>query len=295
MSSYSSSSPASRRVTVPDIRSAKGSARPLVMTTAYDAPTARIADRAGVDIILVGDSLGMVVLGRSDTLRVTLDEMVHHTAAVASQSPRALIVGDMPFLSYHVSREDTVRNAGRLVQEGGAECVKIEGGQKRLHMIGALLDAEIPVMGHIGLTPQSMNVMGGFKVQGKIRAQAEALLADAAALAEAGVFSIVLEGVPAELARLITEDVGVPTIGIGAGPDCDGQVLVIHDLLGLSDGHVPKFVRQYADLNTVAIQAVEQFAEDVRNGAFPTQNESYAFPKEVGDAILGVEQVEEGE
>lgn len=274
-----------KKVSVPAVKAAKGSGTPLVMTTAYDAATARIADLGGADMILVGDSLGMVVLGREDTLKVTLDEMVHHTKAVTSQNPKALVVGDMPFLSYHVSREETVRNAGRLIQEGGAECVKIEGGRKRLRMIGALLDAEIPVMGHIGLTPQSVNAMGGFKVQGKVLEQAEALLGDAAALAEAGVFAIVLEGVPAELAGIITQDVDVPTIGIGAGAACDGQVLVIHDLLGLTSGHVPKFVRQYADLGTQAVQAMTAFAEDVRTGAFPSREESYALPEDVAGAL----------
>lgn len=274
-----------KKVSVPAVKAAKGSGAPLVMTTAYDAATARIADLGGADMILVGDSLGMVVLGREDTLKVTLDEMVHHTKAVTSQNPKALVVGDMPFLSYHVSREETVRNAGRLIQEGGAECVKIEGGRKRLRMIGALLDAEIPVMGHIGLTPQSVNAMGGFKVQGKVLEQAEALLGDAAALAEAGVFAIVLEGVPAELAGIITRDVDVPTIGIGAGAACDGQVLVIHDLLGLTSGHVPKFVRQYADLGTQAVQAMTAFARDVRTGAFPSREESYALPEDVASAL----------
>lgn len=273
------------KVSVPAVKAAKGSGTPLVMTTAYDAATARIADLGGADMILVGDSLGMVVLGREDTLKVTLDEMVHHTKAVTSQNPKALVVGDMPFLSYHVSREETVRNAGRLIQEGGAECVKIEGGRKRLRMIGALLDAEIPVMGHIGLTPQSVNAMGGFKVQGKVLEQAEALLGDAAALAEAGVFAIVLEGVPAELAGIITQDVDVPTIGIGAGAACDGQVLVIHDLLGLTSGHVPKFVRQYADLGTQAVEAMAAFAQDVRSGAFPSREESYALPEDVAGAL----------
>ncbi|MCE7884012.1 MAG: 3-methyl-2-oxobutanoate hydroxymethyltransferase [Actinobacteria bacterium ATB1] len=290
MSTYPDPTPTSSRddrkkVSVPAVKAAKGSGTPLVMTTAYDAATARIADLGGADMILVGDSLGMVVLGREDTLKVTLDEMVHHTKAVTSQNPKALVVGDMPFLSYHVSREETVRNAGRLIQEGGAECVKIEGGRKRLRMIGALLDAEIPVMGHIGLTPQSVNAMGGFKVQGKVLEQAEALLGDAAALAEAGVFAIVLEGVPAELAGIITQDVDVPTIGIGAGAACDGQVLVIHDLLGLTSGHVPKFVRQYADLGTQAVQAMTAFAEDVRTGAFPSREESYALPEDVAGAL----------
>lgn len=287
-----------RKTTVPAVRAAKRSgpndAAPLVMTTAYDAATSRIADLAGVDLILVGDSLGMVVLGREDTLQVTLDEMIHHTKAVTSQSPKALVVGDMPFLTYHVSREETVRNAGRLVVEGGAECVKIEGGRKRLRMISALLDAEIPVMGHLGLTPQSVNTMGGYRVQGKIREQAEELLADAAALAEAGVFALVLEGIPAELAQIITDDIDVPTIGIGAGPHCDGQVLVMHDLLGLTDGHVPKFVRQYADIGAMAVDAVSRYAADVRSGAFPSAEESYALPGEIHDALVGIRQPSRG-
>jgi 3-methyl-2-oxobutanoate hydroxymethyltransferase len=282
------------KVTVPAVRAAKRMpdrhGEPLVMTTAYDAATARIADAAGVDLILVGDSLGMVVLGRDDTLQVTLDEMVHHTKAVTSQAPKALVVGDMPFLTYHVSREETVRNAGRLVVEGGAECVKIEGGRKRLRMISALLDAEIPVMGHLGLTPQSVNAMGGYRVQGKVREQAEELLADAAALAEAGVFALVLEGIPAELAQIITDDIDVPTIGIGAGPHCDGQVLVMHDLLGLTDGHVPKFVRRYADVGAMAVEAVARYAADVRSGAFPAAQESYELPAEIHDALVGIRQ-----
>jgi 3-methyl-2-oxobutanoate hydroxymethyltransferase len=298
MSSHPAPSPpgsarVQEKVTAPSVRNRKAAngrsepITPLVMTTAYDAATARIADRAGVDIILVGDSLGMVVLGRTDTLTVTMDEMVHHCAAVTSQRPRALVVGDMPFLSYHVSRDDAVRNAGRLVQEGHVEAVKIEGGRKRLRVIGALLDAEIPVMGHIGLTPQSVNAMGGFRVQGKVVAQAEALLADAAALAEAGVFAIVLEGVPAELAKLITDDIDVPTIGIGAGPHCDGQVLVMHDLLGLTGGHVPKFVRTYAHLGDLAVDAVARFAADVRSGSFPAASESYSLPPETAAALSG--------
>lgn len=282
------------KVTVPFVRTAKRTpdrpGEPLVMTTAYDAATARIADAAGVDLILVGDSLGMVVLGRDDTLQVTLEEMIHHTRAVTSQSPKALVVGDMPFLSYHVSREETVRNAGRLVVEGGAECVKIEGGRKRLRMISALLDAEIPVMGHLGLTPQSVNAMGGYRVQGKVREQAEELLADAAALAEAGVFALVLEGIPAELAQIITDDIDVPTIGIGAGAHCDGQVLVMHDLLGLTDGHVPKFVRRYADVGAIAVDAVARYAADVRSGAFPAAEESYELPAEIHDALVGIRQ-----
>jgi 3-methyl-2-oxobutanoate hydroxymethyltransferase len=217
------------------------------MVTAYDAPAARMADEAGVDLILVGDSVAMVVLGYDDTLQVTVDDMVHHVAAVARAKPRPLIVGDLPWMSYHVSVEETVCNAARLVR-AGAQSVKLEGGRKRLPMVEAIVDAEIPVMGHIGLTPQSMHAMGGFKVQGREVSAALALVDDAKALQDAGCFSIVLEGVPDEVARMVTDALTVPTIGIGAGPHCDGQVLVFHDVLGLEDRIIPKFVRRYASL-----------------------------------------------
>src|SRR6478752_7425204 len=210
-------------MTAPAVRASKGSGTPLVMVTAYDAPSARVADEAGVDLILVGDSVAMVVLGYDDTLQVTVDDLAHHTAAVARAKPRPLIVADLPWMSYHVSTEDTVRNAAQLIRAGG-ECVKLEGGRKRVPMIEALVDAEIPVMGHLGLTPQSVHAMGGFKVQGKETDAAMELVADAKALAHAGCFAMVLEGVPDEVARLVTSAVEVPTIGIGAGPHCDGQV-----------------------------------------------------------------------
>lgn len=271
------------RITVPEIQSRKSSVRgpvdPIVMITAYDAVSARLADRAGADILLVGDSLGMVVLGRENTLSVTMDEMIHHARAVATTTPRALVVGDMPYLSYHVSIEDTVRNAGRFVVEGGCQAVKIEGGRKRLKTIEALLDAEIPVMGHVGLTPQSVHSMGGFKVQAKGAEAAAALVRDAALLEQAGVFSIVLEGIPDEVARIITESVGVPTIGIGAGPHCDGQVLVFHDLLGLGEGPDPRFVRRYAKIGEEIAAALARFAHDVRSRAFPSDSESYHLPE----------------
>ncbi|MEE9299022.1 MAG: 3-methyl-2-oxobutanoate hydroxymethyltransferase, partial [Acidimicrobiia bacterium] len=221
------------QMTAPKVRAAKGGPK-IRMITAYDAPSARIADAAGADIILVGDSLSNVVLGRETTLEVTVDEMVHHTKAVTATKPAALVVGDMPWLSYHVTVEDTVRNAGRFVRDGGAGSVKLEGGRKRLPMIESVLDAEIPVMGHLGLTPQSIHAMGGYRVQGKQVEAARELMADARALDEAGVYSIVLEGVPDLLAELITKEVSAPTIGIGAGPKTDGQVLVFHDLLGLT-------------------------------------------------------------
>jgi 3-methyl-2-oxobutanoate hydroxymethyltransferase len=239
------------------------------MLTAYDYPSAKIVDAAGADIILVGDSLGMVVLGYPDTLSVTVDDMLHHTRAVVRGTARALVVGDMPYLSYHISTEESVRNAGEFIR-AGAHAVKIEGGKpQRIKTVEAILAAEIPVMGHIGLTPQSVNALGGFKLQGKNADDARRLLDEAVALDQAGCFSIVLECVPAELAAMITDRVSAPTIGIGAGPSCDGQVLVLHDLIGLYDGHSPKFVRKYADVRQVMQSAVEKYLEDVRNMRFP--------------------------
>ena len=276
------------QMTAPMVRDAKGGPK-LRMITAYDAPSARIADAAGADIILVGDSLANVVLARETTLEVTLDEMIHHTKAVTAVGPTALVVGDMPWLSYHVTVEETVRNAGRFVQEGGAGSVKLEGGRKRLPMIEAVLDAEIPVMGHLGLTPQSVHAMGGYRVQGKQVEAARELIADAKALDEAGVYSIVLEGVPDLLAELITKEVSAATIGIGAGPKTDGQVLVFHDLLGLTDGHVAKFVRQYADLGAIATDAVAAWFEDVQKGDFPSDDETYHMPEEAVRALLSDE------
>ncbi len=272
------------KVTAPSVRAAKGGDK-LRMVTAYDAPSARVADRAGADIILVGDSLANVVLGYESTPQVTMDEMIHHTAAVTRTGPRALVVGDMPWLSYHITPEDTVRNAGRFVQEGGVGAVKLEGGAKRVETIRTVLDAEIPVMGHIGLTPQSVHAMGGYKVQGRGLEAAYALMADAVALADAGVFSIVLEGVPDVVAAMITEEVPVPTIGIGAGPDCDGQVLVYHDVLGLHDGHLPKFVRKYAELADTAVDALERFFADIQSGEFPSADETYHLSDEVAAAL----------
>ncbi len=270
----------SQAVTAPAIRARKGSGEPLVMLTAYDAPGARIADCAGVDMILVGDSLAMVVLGYDDTLQVTVDDMVHHTAAVARAKPGPMVIADLPWLSYHVGVADAVGNAARLIRAGAA-AVKLEGGRKRLPVIEALLDAEIPVMGHLGLTPQSVHAMGGFKVQGKGVDASLALIDDARALADAGCFAIVLECVPDTVARLVTEAVPVPTIGIGAGPWCDGQVLVFHDLLGLEDRVLPKFVRRYASLKADAVTAVSAYAADVRAHRFPSDQESYHLPAEV--------------
>ena len=275
--------------TVPAVRARKGGV-PLVMVTAYDAPTARIADEAGVDLILVGDSVAMVVLGYEDTLQVTIDDMAHHTAAVARTRPQALLVADPPWMSYHVGEADAVRNAATLIR-AGAQAVKLEGGRKRLPVVRALLDAEIPVMGHLGLTPQSMHAMGGFRVQAKDASAAHQLVDDAVALAEAGCFSLVLEGVPDRVARIVTESVAVPTIGIGAGAWCDGQVLVFHDVAGLEDRVLPKFVRRYGSLKADGVAAVAAFAADVRSGRFPSDAESYHLPEGVAledEAIAGL-------
>lgn len=267
-------------ITAPEIRARKGGAK-IRMVTAYDYPTAKIADRAGADIILVGDSVANVVLGHTETLSVDMDVMVHHTAAVTRAEPSALVVGDMPWMSFHVSPEDTVLNAARLVREGGAAAVKIEGGRKRLGVIAAVLDAEIPVMGHLGLTPQSVNAMGGYRVQGKKVHAAYEMISDAQALADAGVFAIVLEGVPDRVAQIVTAEVPVPTIGIGAGAGCDGQVLVLHDILGLGGGeYLPKFVRPYASLADDAVDALKRFFADVESGAFPSSDETYHMPDE---------------
>jgi|TARA_B110001454_G_scaffold28669_1_gene28064 3-methyl-2-oxobutanoate hydroxymethyltransferase len=275
-----------QQMTVPAVRARKASdgADPLVMLTAYDAPGARMVDQAGVDLILVGDSVAMVVLGYDDTLQVTVADIAHHTAAVARTRPEALIVADMPWMSYHVSVEETVRNAAVLIR-AGAQAVKLEGGRRRLPMIEALMAAEVPVMGHIGLTPQSMHAMGGFKVQGRDAQAALGLVDDAKELAHAGCFAIVLEGVPDRVAARVTRTVDVPTIGIGAGPDCDGQVLVFHDVLGLEHRVVPKFVRRYADLHTEGVVALRHFADDVRSGAFPTVDESYRMADAEAEAL----------
>lgn len=273
-------------LTAPAIRARKvrAGSEPLVMLTAYDAPGSRIADEAGVDMILVGDSVAMVVLGYDDTLQVTVDDIAHHVGAVARARPRCLIVGDLPWMSYHLSVLDGVANAARLVR-AGAQAVKLEGGRKRLPVIEAIVDAEIPVMGHLGLTPQSMLAMGGFKVQGRTSEAALTLVADAKALAHAGCFAIVLEGVPDEVARMVTDSVDVPTVGIGAGPHCDGQVLVFHDVLGIEDRIAPKFVRRYANLKDDAVAAVAAFAADVRERQFPNDGESYHLTHEVAETL----------
>lgn len=275
-----------RPVTVPAIRARKRrvGADPIVMVTAYDEPGARIADAAGVDMVLVGDSVANNVLGYEDTLHVTVDDMVHHASAVARARPRCLVVADMPWMSYHLSVDDAVRNAAALIR-AGAEAVKLEGGRVRLPVVEAIIRAEIPVMGHIGLTPQSVLAMGGYRVQARSVDAAEALMEAAKALAEAGCFSIVLEGVPDVVAAAVTDAIDVPTIGIGAGPGTDGQVLVFHDLLGLGARTPPKFVRRYAHLAEVATAAISAFAADVRGGRFPGEEESYHGSTDLRDAL----------
>jgi 3-methyl-2-oxobutanoate hydroxymethyltransferase len=273
----------SGKITVPDILSRKSisasgfpeSKQKITCLTAYDYPTARLLDDAGVDMLLVGDSLAMVVLGYDSTLPVTLDEMLHHVRAVRRGTRRALLVADMPYGSFHVSLEESVRNAVRLVKEGGAEAVKVEGGERRIELIARLVEAEIPVMGHVGLTPQSINAIGGFHVSGKTRDAARQVERDARAVESAGAFAVVLESVPREVAAHVTQQVHIPTIGIGAGPECDGQVLVFHDMVGLTDGHTPKFVRRYAQLSAEVSKAAAEFCDDVRNGRFPSDAESY--------------------
>jgi 3-methyl-2-oxobutanoate hydroxymethyltransferase len=258
---------------------------PITCLTAYDYPSARLVDEAGIDLILVGDSLAQVMLGYDSTLPVTVDEMLHHIRAVRRAVKRALLVADMPYGSYHVDEKEALRNAARLVKEGGAEAVKIEGGEKRADLIRHVIDAEIPVAGHIGLTPQSVNVMGGYKVQGKSLSAIEQLMRDAVALDKAGVACLYLEGIPREVAAMITAEVETPTIGIGAGPECDGQVLVFHDLLGLTFGPPAKFVRRYADVAAVITGAVQAYREDVLAGRYPSDGESYHLPRETQAAL----------
>ena len=274
------------RSTVPSIREQKvvHGSKPLVMVTAYDAPGARMVDEAGVDMILVGDSLAMVVLGYEDTLQVTVDDIAHHTAAVARTKPSALVVADLPWLSYHISVEETVNNAAKLIR-AGAHAVKLEGGRSRIPMIEALLSAEIPVMGHVGLTPQSINAMGGFKVQARDTKGALDLVSAAKALEHAGCFSIVLEGVPFQVASMVTSSVDIPTIGIGAGSDCDGQVLVLHDLLGFEKRIIPRFVRSYAQFHLDGVSALREFVNDVKTGSFPSKGESYCLSSETSDEL----------
>ena len=274
----------SAKVTVPELLQRKSTAadstnkKKITCLTAYDYPTARLMDEAGVDVVLVGDSVAMVVLGYESTLPLTMEESLHHTKAVRRGVQRALVVADMPFGTYQGDMNEALKNAVRFVKEAGAEAVKVEGGERRLEVIARLTEAEIPVMGHVGLTPQSVHAMGGYRVQGKTAGSAEQLLRDARAVEAAGAFAIVLEGIPRELAAEITKSVRIPTIGIGAGPDCDGQILVLHDLLGLTFQEPPKFARRYANIGEVISQAVREYCEDVQGGAFPSDAESYHAP-----------------
>jgi 3-methyl-2-oxobutanoate hydroxymethyltransferase len=286
--SYAAPSPdsGSSPVTVPSLRTRKrrNGAIPIVMVTDYDEPGARIVSNAGVDLLLVGDSVSNTVLGHSDALHIDIDVMVHHLKAVAAAHPRCLVVGDMPWMSYHLSTDEAVRNAAKLIR-AGAQAVKLEGGRARLPVIEAIIRAEIPVMGHLGLTPQSVLAMGGFKVQARNIAAADALLDAAKSLEAAGCFAFVIEGVPDVVGAAVTDAIGVPTIGIGAGPSCDGQVAVFHDLLGLGSGKPSKFVRQYADVGRISTEAIAAFADDVRNGSYPSDAESYHGSAELGDAL----------
>ena len=273
------------KVTFQTLQEKKQNGRPITALTAYDYATARLVDEAGMDLILVGDSLAQVVLGYDSTLPVTMDEMLHHTRAVRRAVKRAIVAADMPYGSYHVSVQEGVANAARFIKEAGAEAVKIEGGANRVELVERLTDAEIPVIGHLGLTPQSVHRMGGYKVQGKSMAAADALLKDALALEAAGAVSIVLEGMPREVAQHITAKLNVPTIGIGAGPDCDGQILVFHDLVNLSFSKPAKFVRQYGDAAGLFRSAVEGYLHDVEQREFPSESESYHLPKETRAAL----------
>jgi 3-methyl-2-oxobutanoate hydroxymethyltransferase len=276
------------KITVPDLvqrkvlaGAANSETKKITCLTAYDYPTARLMDEAGIDVVLVGDSVGMVALGYESTLPLTLEEALHHTKAVRRGVKRALVVADMPYGSYHGEIHEALRNAMRFVKEAGAEAVKVEGGERRLELIARLTEAEIPVMGHVGLTPQSVNALGGYRVQGKTPSAAEQLLRDARSVEAAGAFAIVLEAMPREVAAEITRAVRIPTIGIGAGPDCDGQVLVLHDMLGLTFQDAPKFARRYANVGEVISKAVREYCADVQSGNFPTDAESYHAPGSV--------------
>jgi 3-methyl-2-oxobutanoate hydroxymethyltransferase len=273
------------KVTALSLLDKKQRHEPITCLTAYDYPSARLIDEAGIDMILVGDSLGMVMLGYENTLPVTVQEMLHHVRAVRRGVKHGFLIADMPYASFHVGVRDTLRNAVRFIKDGGAEAVKVEGGEKRARLVERLVDAEIPVVGHIGLTPQSLHAMGGYKVQGKTLNAIEQLMRDATALERAGACSIVLEGIPREVAAMITRELEIPTIGIGAGPECDGQVLVFHDVLGLTFAPAAKFVRRYADLGSAITNAVLAYKDDVKSGVFPTEAESYHLPRETQAAL----------
>jgi 3-methyl-2-oxobutanoate hydroxymethyltransferase len=269
------------RITINKIKEMKQKGEKIAMLTAYDYTTAKIVDEAGIPLILVGDSLGMVVLGYESTIPVTMEEMLHHTKAVARGTKKAMVIGDMPFMSYHINTEDALRNAARFIQEGGAQAVKLEGGVNVAEKVRRIVSCGIPVMGHIGLTPQSIHQLGGFRVQGKTPEAAKKLLKDAQALEEAGAFAIVLETVPAQLATLITQSIGIPTIGIGAGAGCDGQVLVINDLLGSFTEFVPKHAKQYAKLSDIMSNAITQYYNEVKAGTFPTEEHSFSMDESI--------------
>lgn len=270
-----------QRVTTATFRQYRAEGKKITMLTAYDFPTAKLLDAAGIDAILVGDSLGNVVLGYGSTLPVTMDDMVHHVKAVVRGVQRAMVVADMPFMSYHVSKKEALRNAGRLIQEAGAGAVKLEGGKEVAKAVEKITGAGIPVMGHLGLTPQSIHQMGGYRVQGKDEAAAQKLLKDARALEEAGAFAVVLECVPTPLAKLVTESIGIPTIGIGAGPHCSGQVLVTHDMLGFYGQFSPKFVKRYANLHEAIMQGLQDYRREVESGDFPGPEHGFGMDEEV--------------
>ncbi|MCT4545313.1 MAG: 3-methyl-2-oxobutanoate hydroxymethyltransferase [Vallitalea sp.] len=275
-----------KKITTETIRRKKNSDEPITMLTAYDYPTAMILDEAGIDILLVGDSVGMVVLGYEDTTQVTMEDMLHHVKAVTRGSKRSLIVADLPFLSYHLGVHEAVKNAGRLIQEGKANAVKLEGGIEVVDQTKAMVNAGIPVMGHLGLTPQSINQLGGYYIQGKSEEKAKKLIEDAKALEEAGVFAIVLECIPTELAELITKNVNVPTIGIGAGANCDGQVLVTHDILNLYSNKSPKFVKEYANIQEIITEATKNYIEDVKSKTFPSSEHVFHIDESVMNLII---------
>ena len=282
----STSTTVPKKVTTRAFRLKKQRGEPLTMLTAYDYPTALAIDRAGIDSILVGDSLGMVVLGYENTLPVTMEDMLHHCRAVARGASSALLIGDMPFMSYQAAVDDAVRNAGRFLQEAGMDAVKLEGGRERLDAVRAILSAGIPVMGHLGLTPQSVHQFGGFRAQGKTAAAASRLLEDALLLQEAGCFGLVLEAVPGQLAEFVSRRLEIPTIGIGAGVGCDGQVLVIHDMLGLFDRFTPSFVKQYTSLHTIIHEAIASYRKDVESSTFPSEEHTVSMPEEEWEAFL---------
>ncbi len=276
-----------KKMTPVDIQAMKAAGKTITMLTAYDYPMALLEDRAGIDIILVGDSLGMTVLGYENTIPVTMDEMIHHTKAVTRGAKYPLIIGDMPFMSYNTDERDAILNAGRFLKEGGADAVKLEGGASVKEIVRAIVKAGIPVMGHIGLTPQTISMLGGFKVQGKDAKAAQKIIDDAVMLEEAGAFSVLLEAIPAPIAEKVTRSLTVPTIGIGAGVHCDGQVLVVHDLLGLFDRFTPKFAKRYVNLSEVILKAFESYRNEVLKGAFPSDQHSFHMDEKELDKIKG--------